>query len=175
MTVEFITELNCIFSPAMAVPMTVKMPEPITAPIPSEVRLSQPSDFLSRFSGRSESEISWSMLLVRKSCGSNRHLPLDCALEGNCTLPENSTQPPRQGELGSLKNPPRTLCLARLTNGNCLIFTLLSGDILPCHLPGLEISTRVLAKSARYPPSGYLASGSGRWRGLRGPAVRSPG
>ena len=59
----------------MAVPMTVKIPEPITAPMPSEVRLSQPSVFLSRFSGRSASEMSWSMLLVRKNCGSNRHLP----------------------------------------------------------------------------------------------------
>ena len=64
------------FCPAIAVPTTVKIPEPITAPMPSDVRLSQPSDFLSRFSGRSESEISWSMFLVRKSCGSNRHLPL---------------------------------------------------------------------------------------------------
>src|ERR1700676_3227239 len=59
----------------MAVPITVKIPEPITAPIPSEVRLNHPSDFLSRFSGISESEMSLSMLLVRKSCGSNRHLP----------------------------------------------------------------------------------------------------
>src|SRR4029077_16269641 len=59
----------------MAVPITVKIPEPITAPIPSEVRLNHPRDFLSRFSGISESEMSLSMLLVRKSCGSNRHLP----------------------------------------------------------------------------------------------------
>ena len=68
-------ELTCILWPAIAVPTTVKMPEPITAPIPSDVRLSQPSDFLRRFSGFSESEISRSMLLQRKSWDSNRHRP----------------------------------------------------------------------------------------------------
>ena len=51
------------------------MPEPITAPIPSDVKLSQPSDFLSCLSGFSESEISRSIFLVRKSCAPNRHLP----------------------------------------------------------------------------------------------------
>src|SRR5580700_6458768 len=55
--------------------MTVNIPEPMTAPIPSEVRLTQPRDFLSRFSGFSESEMSLSMFFFRKSCGSNRHLP----------------------------------------------------------------------------------------------------
>src|SRR5579862_1624355 len=75
----------------MAVPMTVKIPEPITAPIPSEVRLSQPRVFLRRFSGRSASEMSWSMLLVRKSCGSNRHLPR--ATEENSTLRDPLAQP----------------------------------------------------------------------------------
>ena len=63
------------FWPAIAVPTTVKIPEPITAPIPRDVRLSQPRDFLRRFSGFSESEISLSMLFVRKSCEPNRHLP----------------------------------------------------------------------------------------------------
>jgi hypothetical protein len=53
----------------------VKMPEPITAPIPSDVKLTQPSDFLSCLSGFSESEISRSIFLVRKSCAPNRHLP----------------------------------------------------------------------------------------------------
>src|ERR1700730_1757233 len=46
--------------------MTVKMPEPITAPIPSEVRLSHPRDFFSRISAFSESDSSLSMLLQRK-------------------------------------------------------------------------------------------------------------
>src|SRR6267142_6153428 len=71
----FRIEETCSFCPAIAVPTTVKIPDPITAPIPSDVRLSHPSDFFSRFSGLSASEMSWSMLLVRKNCGSNRHLP----------------------------------------------------------------------------------------------------
>src|SRR6266567_2464887 len=52
----------------MAVPMIVKMPEPMTAPIPSEVRLSQPRDFFNRTSAFSESDMSWSIPLQRKSC-----------------------------------------------------------------------------------------------------------
>jgi hypothetical protein len=55
------------FSPAMAVPMTVKMPEPMTAPMPSEVSESGPSVFLSAFSGSSDCAISLSMDLVRNS------------------------------------------------------------------------------------------------------------
>src|SRR5262249_2233578 len=55
------------FCPAMAVPMMVKMPEPMTAPMPREVRLSQPRDFLRRNSAPSQSEMSWSMFLRRKS------------------------------------------------------------------------------------------------------------
>ena len=69
-------ELNCIFWPAIAVPITVKIPEPITAPMPSDVKLTAPSDFFSRLSGSCESEISLSMSLVRKICAPNRHLPL---------------------------------------------------------------------------------------------------
>ena len=75
----------------MAVPTTVKIPEPITAPMPSDVRLSQPSDFLSCFSGCSESEMSWSIFFLRKSCGSNRHLPRERAR--NSTLREAAVQP----------------------------------------------------------------------------------
>ena len=72
----FRIELNCIFWPAIAVPITVKIPEPITAPMPSDVKLTAPSDFFSRLSGSCESEISLSMSLVRKICAPNRHLPL---------------------------------------------------------------------------------------------------
>ena len=55
------------FCPAIAVPTTVKMPEPITAPIPSAVRETGPSVFLSARSGSSESEISLSMDLQANS------------------------------------------------------------------------------------------------------------
>jgi hypothetical protein len=51
----------------MAVPITVKMPEPITAPIPSAVSDQGPSDFLSCCSGLSESEISLSIDFLAKS------------------------------------------------------------------------------------------------------------
>jgi hypothetical protein len=55
------------FCPAIAVPITVKMPEPITAPIPRAVRETGPSVFLSLRSGSSESEIRLSMDLQQKS------------------------------------------------------------------------------------------------------------
>ena len=52
----------------MAVPMTVKMPEPMTAPMPRAVRDTGPSDFLSAVSGISDSVISLSIDLVAKIC-----------------------------------------------------------------------------------------------------------
>ncbi len=55
------------FCPAMAVPTTVKMPEPMTAPMPSAVSDHGPSVFLSRCSGSSDSEISLSMDLQQNS------------------------------------------------------------------------------------------------------------
>src|SRR5262249_9946912 len=55
------------FWPAMAVPMTVKMPEPITAPMPSAVRDHGPSDFFSACSGSSDSRMSLSMDLRASS------------------------------------------------------------------------------------------------------------
>jgi hypothetical protein len=55
------------FSPEIAVPMTVKMPEPMTAPIPSAVREIGPSVFLRACAGSSESEISLSIDLRAKS------------------------------------------------------------------------------------------------------------
>ena len=50
---------NCC--PAIAVPMTVKMPEPMTAPMPRAVRDTGPNVFFRAWSGFSESEISLSM------------------------------------------------------------------------------------------------------------------
>ena len=54
--------------PPIAVPITVKMPDPITAPIPSAVSDTGPRCFFSACSGRSESEISLSIDFVRKIC-----------------------------------------------------------------------------------------------------------
>ena len=55
------------FCPAIAVPMTVKIPEPITAPMPSAVSETGPSVFFRRRSGCSESDISLSIDLQQKS------------------------------------------------------------------------------------------------------------
>ena len=54
-------------SPAAAVPVRMKMPEPITAPMPSAVRLHGPSVLRSRRAGSSEAAMSASMLFVRSS------------------------------------------------------------------------------------------------------------
>ena len=65
------------FCPAIAVPTTVKMPEPITAPMPSAVRLSHPRDFFNRRSGSSASDINWSIFLTRNSPEPNGHHPFE--------------------------------------------------------------------------------------------------
>src|SRR5260370_16570435 len=52
----------------MYVPTMVKIPEPITAPIPNDVRVNHPRDFFNRTSAFSESDSSWSIFLQRKSC-----------------------------------------------------------------------------------------------------------
>ena len=54
--------------PAIAVPITVKMPEPITAPIPSAVSDNGPRVFLRLWAGSSDSRISLSMDFVAKIC-----------------------------------------------------------------------------------------------------------
>ena len=52
----------------MATPITVKIPEPITAPMPSAVSDTGPSVFFRACSGCSDSEISLSIDFVRKIC-----------------------------------------------------------------------------------------------------------
>jgi hypothetical protein len=54
-------------SPEIAVPMTVKMPEPMTAPMPSAVSDHGPRVFLSLCSGSSDSRISLSIDLRASS------------------------------------------------------------------------------------------------------------
>src|SRR5208283_5599746 len=56
------------YSPAAAVPVRMKIPEPMMAPMPSAVSDHGPSDLLSRCSGWSASEISLSMDLQQKTC-----------------------------------------------------------------------------------------------------------
>jgi hypothetical protein len=66
MTVAWSRELICSSFPRAAVPVTVKIPDPITAPIPRNVRLHGPSVFFSRWLGSSEDAMSSSMFFVRK-------------------------------------------------------------------------------------------------------------
>ena len=68
MTGESPNEVIVAGLPPIATPMTVKMPEPITAPIPSAVSETGPSVFFNAFSGNSDSEISLSIDLVAKIC-----------------------------------------------------------------------------------------------------------
>src|SRR5208337_3504938 len=55
------------YSPAAAVPVSTKIPEPMMAPMPSAVSDHGPSVLLSRCSGFSDSEISLSMDLQQKA------------------------------------------------------------------------------------------------------------
>src|SRR5437879_4098763 len=55
------------YSPAAAVPVSTKMPEPITAPIPNAVSDQGPRVFCRRWPGISDSEISLSMDLQQRS------------------------------------------------------------------------------------------------------------
>src|SRR4029077_15063027 len=64
------------FCPAIAVPITVKMPEPMTAPIPSAVRDQGPSVFLRRCSGSSELAINLSIDFLAKSWLGRAKLPV---------------------------------------------------------------------------------------------------
>ena len=54
--------------PAMAVPITVKIPDPMTAPMPSAVNETGPSVLLNAVSGCSDSEMSLSIDFVAKIC-----------------------------------------------------------------------------------------------------------
>ena len=56
---------SCV--PAAAVPVKVKMPDPITAPMPNAIRLQTPSVLFSDFDPERDSSINESMLLVFSS------------------------------------------------------------------------------------------------------------
>src|SRR5271157_5662808 len=70
------------FSPEMAVPTTVKMPEPMTAPMPSDVRETGPRVFLRLVSGFSDSLMSLSMDLQQRTWGGRVRL-LYAGIEGS--------------------------------------------------------------------------------------------
>src|SRR6266568_1063995 len=56
------------YSPAAAVPVSTKMPDPMMAPMPSAVSDHGPSVFCRRWPGDSDSKISLSMDLQQKTC-----------------------------------------------------------------------------------------------------------
>jgi hypothetical protein len=68
MTGESANEASAAGLPPIATPITVKIPDPITAPMPSAVKETGPSVFFNACSGLSDSEISLSIDLVRKIC-----------------------------------------------------------------------------------------------------------
>jgi hypothetical protein len=70
------------FSPEMAVPMMVKMPEPMTAPMPSEVSEMGPSVFLRLCSGFSDSLMSLSIDLQENTWGGSVRLLSAILLRG---------------------------------------------------------------------------------------------
>src|SRR5690242_673209 len=70
-------------SPAIAVPMTVKIPEPMTAPMPSDVSDTGPRVLRSLCSGSSDSAMSLSMDLQQKAWrGRVQLLRLENAIRG---------------------------------------------------------------------------------------------
>src|SRR6266404_3719008 len=89
------------FCPAIAVPMIVKIPEPMTAPMPSDVRLSHPRDFFNRTSAFSQSDSSWSMLLLRKCCDPTH------ALRSHSGKPKTRSYPIRLWGINACLNVPR--------------------------------------------------------------------
>ena len=68
MTGESDHETSAAGFPPIATPITVKIPDPMTAPMPSAVKETGPSVFFNACSGRSDSEISLSIDLVRNIC-----------------------------------------------------------------------------------------------------------
>ena len=69
-------------SPAAAVPVSTKIPDPMIAPMPSAVSDHGPSVFFSRCSGSCDSEISLSMDLQQKSWLGRRVLPHPTSSKG---------------------------------------------------------------------------------------------
>jgi len=86
---------TCSFCPAIAVPTTVKIPEPMTAPIPREVRLSQPSDFFNRRSARPHRDLTDRYVVTRNS------LPLGTILP-RTNSSENERKPTLRASLRTL-------------------------------------------------------------------------
>ena len=75
MTGESPNEASAPGLPPIATPMTVKIPDPITAPMPSAVNETGPSVFFNACSGISDSEISLSIDLVAKICLASAFTP----------------------------------------------------------------------------------------------------
>src|SRR5579859_6596377 len=119
------------FCPAIAVPMTVKIPEPITAPIPSAVSETGPSVFFSRRSGSSESEMRLSMDLQQKSWFSD--VRIDVRMETRVVFSDEpdsgsgkrlmSPEVPMNPDI-SKRNQPADASRAHRPNAKCQVLLL---------------------------------------------------
>src|SRR5882762_8189442 len=134
------------FCPAIAVPITVKIPEPMTAPIPRAVKETGPRVFLSCRSGSSQSVISLSMDLQAKSW-----LPRGAPLQvGMNASPRNPPSLPRQ------MNPRHAERQCCCTNVAGLFLALRSAA---SQLLGFRLlaSARIVARLQRFVGLGFLA------------------
>src|SRR5438132_6207613 len=138
------------FCPAMAVPITVKIPEPITAPIPRAVKETGPSVFFSLRSGSSESEISLSMDLQQKSWLSEvRTLAAGGSVVGcakRLTSPETANPSNQHKHLASQHHKLDVRRLSAKCQGSLLPLRRASRQLL--HFPFLR-SASVLARLER--------------------------
>ncbi len=101
------------FSPEIAVPITVKMPEPITAPMPSAVSDQGPRVFFRECAGSAESLISLSIDLRASSWLGSAHLLVAEFPEKllNFQKTERSSKSSGSGEL-PLKQRRGSVCAA---------------------------------------------------------------
>src|ERR1700674_5460509 len=97
------------FCPAIAVPTTVKMPDPMTAPMPRAVREIGPRAFFNFRSGSSESEMSLSMDLQQNSWLSDERMVslFWLVVVGGCAKGRSLLTP------GFKTRTPATLAIAR--------------------------------------------------------------
>src|SRR5258708_25268593 len=139
------------FCPAMAVPMTVKIPDPITAPIPSAVSETGPSVFFRRRSGACESEIRLSMELQKKSWFSD--VRIDVRIEVR-TVPggPDSGSGKRLMSPEVLRNPTSAQALGRQSFAGQVPIAKFRVPLLPLRRAARQLLHFALLRSARVLP-----------------------
>src|SRR5208282_1487535 len=138
------------YSPAAAVPVSTKIPEPIIAPMPSAVSDHGPSVLLSRVSGCSEPEISLSMDLQQNACLSEVRITSAAGSVDDC---DKSSLSPHSGSRAWALPRPGTAT----AQASGLPFRLTACQLL--HLALLR-SARVIARLLRLFRLHLLAGGA---------------